>query len=90
MKTFALIVLCALAACGPRTAPPPADWELWSIWVEARSPVLDEDGHGPDIGSDEWAQAVQWRLGIVDAEGHGPDIGSDEWRAAVERKLPTR
>jgi hypothetical protein len=57
------------------------------VWVEARYPVSDAEGHGPDAGSDEWARALQQRLGVVDAEGHGPDIGSAEWRAAVEEKI---
>jgi hypothetical protein len=52
--------------------------------------VGDAEGHGPDIGSDEWARALQQKLGIVDAEGHGPDIGSAEWRNAVEKKISGR
>jgi hypothetical protein len=57
------------------------------VWVEARYPVSDAEGHGPDVGSDEWAQALQQKLGLVDNQGHGPDLGSAEWRAAVERKM---
>ena len=34
--------------------------------------VGDAQGHGPDVGSEEWARALQWKLGIVDADGHGP------------------
>ena len=49
--------------------------------------VGDAQGHGPDVGSEEWARALQWKLGIVDADGHGPDLGSAEWRAAVEEKI---
>lgn len=87
MKFLAALCLLALAACGEHDATPPSDWKTWSVWVEARYPVSDADGHGPDIGSDEWARALQQKLGIVDAQGHGPDIGSDEWRFAVELKL---
>jgi hypothetical protein len=87
MKFFAAVLFLSLAACSDRAPAPPADWATWSLWVEARYPVSDEDGHGPDIGSDEWARALQWKLGIVDGEGHGPDIGSGEWRAAVEEKI---
>lgn len=79
----------SLAACSERASEPPTDWMAWSVGVEARYPVTDADGHGPDIGSDEWAQALQRKLGIVDAGGHGPDIGSAEWRSAVEEKLPS-
>ena len=57
------------------------------MWVEARYPVGDAAGHGPDPGSDEWARALQQKLGVVDAQGHGPEVGSAEWRAAVEEKM---
>jgi hypothetical protein len=60
------------------------------VWVEARYPVGDAEGHGPDIGSDEWAHALQQKLGIVYDQGHGPDIGSAEWRNAVEKKISGR
>ena len=90
MKVFGALLFLSLAACSDRASEPPTDWMTWSVWVEARYPVGDADGHGPDIGSDEWASALQRKLGIVDAEGHGPDIGSPEWRNAVEEKLPAR
>jgi hypothetical protein len=87
MRIFGAILFLSLAACSDRASAPPSDWTTWSVWVEARYPVGDADGHGPDTGSDEWARALQQRLGVVDAEGHGPDIGSAEWRAAVEEKI---
>jgi hypothetical protein len=87
MKIFAALFVLFIVACSDRSAPP-EEWQTWSIWVEARYPISDGQGHGPDIGSDEWARALQQKLGIVDDQGHGPDIGSDEWRNAVEEKLP--
>jgi hypothetical protein len=87
MKVFGALLFLSLVACGDRTAEPPTDWMTWSVWVEARYPVSDAEGHGPDIGSDEWARALQQKLGIADEQGHGPDIGSDEWRAAVQWKI---
>jgi len=87
MKTIGAVVIFLLAACGERNSSPPSDWSAWSVWVEVRYPVSDAQGHGPDIGSDEWARALQQKLGIVDDQGHGPDIGSAEWRAAVEEKI---
>ena len=89
MKVLGALLFLSLAACSERASEPPTDWMAWSVGVEARYPVTDADGHGPDIGSDEWAQALQRKLGIVDAGGHGPDIGSAEWRSAVEEKLPS-
>ncbi|MFM8808492.1 MAG: hypothetical protein ACKOKC_09520 [Chthoniobacterales bacterium] len=86
MKFLAALLLIVLAGCNDRSAPP-KDWETWSVWVEARYPVSDAQGHSPDIGSDEWARALQQKLGVIDEQGHGPDIGSAEWRAAVESKV---
>ena len=86
MKIFAALFVLFIVACSDRSTPP-SDWNAWSAWVEARYPVGDAQGHGPDIGSDEWARALQQKLGIVDDQGHGPDIGSAEWRAAVQTKI---
>jgi hypothetical protein len=66
---------------------PPEPWNDWAKWAEARRPVTDAQGHGPDIGSDEWADALARKLGVVDADGNGPARGSAEWRKAVEAKL---
>jgi hypothetical protein len=90
MKIFAFLFALLLAACSERESSPPTDWKTWAVWVEERYPISDAEGHGPDIGSDEWSRALQQKLGIVDAQGHGPDIGSAEWRAAVESKLPQK
>jgi hypothetical protein len=86
MKIFTALFALFMVACSDRSTPP-SDWNAWSIWVEARYPIGDAQGHGPDIGSDEWARALQQKLGIVDDQGHGPDIGSTEWRAAVQTKI---
>jgi hypothetical protein len=91
MTRVAILAAAMLAGCGDRGAVRGWDqreeWDQWARGVEARYPVGDAGGHGPDIGSDEWAAALQRKLGIVDGQGHGPDIGSAEWRAAVEQKL---
>ena len=93
MKTIPIIVfwMLILAGCGTDDAGvaggPPDDWADWARWVEANHPVIDAQGHGPDIGSGEWARAVDRRLGITDPDGHGPDVGSAEWRSAVERAI---
>ena len=87
MKILGALLLLAFAGCVGGDSLPPADWQEWSRWVEAKHPVVDANGHGPDVGSDEWARALQQKLGVVDAGGHGPDIGSAEWRSAVEAKI---
>jgi hypothetical protein len=85
MKT--LLLLIALAGFTLAQEPAPKQWEAWAKWAEKLHPITDAQGHGPDIGSDEWANAMAKRLGVIDAQGHGPDPKSVEWRAAVEKKL---
>ncbi len=90
-------VLLGLVSCGPvaildepvqtvSMMPAPEEWNAWANWVEARKPVSDGEGHGPDIGSDEWAMALDRQLAIT-VGGHGPDLKSSEWRNAVEAKI---
>ena len=85
MKTLLLLVAFAGIVTAENSAP--KEWSAWANWAEKLHPITDAEGHGPDIGSDEWASALAKRLGVIDAKGHGPAIGSDEWRAAVEKKL---
>jgi hypothetical protein len=85
MKTLLLFITLTGFAFAQETAP--KDWAAWAKWAEKLHRVTDAEGHGPDIGSDEWANALAKKLGVTDAQGHGPDIKSDEWRAAVEKKL---
>lgn len=85
MKTLAILLLSAIATIAQEAAP--KEWAAWAKWAEKQHSITDDQGHGPDIGSDEWANALTKRLGILDAAGHGPVPKSDEWRAAVEKKL---
>jgi len=86
MKHFFWLLLL-LVACHQPADLPVEDWKAWAQKVEARYPVTDTMGHGPDIGSDEWARALQHRLQIIDDAGHELEVGSDAWRAAVEERL---
>lgn len=62
----------------------PADWKAWAAWAEKLYPITDSLGHGPDIGSDEWASALAQQLGVSGV------VGSTEWREAVEQKLTAK
>ena len=86
MKTTCILILLLSSLLIARE-PAPKDWAAWAKWAEKLHPVTDAEGHGPDTGSDEWANALAKRLGVIDPAGHGPDLKSDEWRAAVEKKL---
>jgi hypothetical protein len=88
--SFLVSCLCSLLLLAGPALAAPAEWKEWAAWAETQHPITDAQGHGPDIGSDEWAQALAFKLGVTDKEGHGPDIGSEEWRAAVEKKLAAK
>lgn len=64
----------------------PMSWESWAKWVEQVMPVGDGEGHGPDVGGDEWAMALGKKLEIDDSED-GPEFKSTDWQEAVESKL---
>lgn len=73
----------AVAADIPGSAAP-ADWKAWAEWAEKLHPVTDNQGHGPDIGSDEWASALGKQLDVSGV------AGAKEWREAVEQKLTAK
>jgi hypothetical protein len=50
----------------------------WYQTVEDIISIIDNHGHGPDLGSKEWRGAVEFRLGIRD-QPEVPSIESDEW-----------
>jgi len=61
----------------------------WFDAVEAAVRVCDDEGHGPDIGSDEWKRAVDAKVfeDKDDDDAKAPKIGSMEWCEAVGRQL---
>lgn len=38
--------------------------DAWYRYIEENVPTGDGQGHGPDIGSDEWKSVIEFRLGI--------------------------
>lgn len=62
------ILFLAFAAFGAQAAQPalagkPCS-EAWNRAVEATVATGDRNGHGPDIGSDEWKSVVEFKLGV--------------------------
>lgn len=76
--------------CG-MPGPPPARVKpcsaAWLERVEQAFPVGDAEGHGPDLGSEEWMMALARRLGLEDQLEEGLEPGSPEWCATVDRTL---
>ena len=90
MKPVVMFLALATAGCGERideTKRKSDEWDQWARGVEKKFPVVDAEGHGPDVGSEEWARVLPRKLGLADKEGDEADLGSVEWRAAVEEKI---
>jgi uncharacterized protein len=69
-KHIAIILLfvaaCAMAVTGVReiSAAEELCSDAWFRFVEQNVPTGDGQGHGPDIGSEEWKSVVEFKLGI--------------------------
>ncbi|WP_245000477.1 MliC family protein [Marinobacter daepoensis] len=57
--------------------------EAWYEAIEHRVPTGDGQGHGPDIGSDEWKSVIEFRLGIRGQAGV-PARDTDAWCRYIE------
>jgi hypothetical protein len=65
--------------------PEPCSAE-WQQLVESRLVTGDGQGHGPDIGSDEWRSVVEFKLGIRD-DPSTPTRDSEDWCAYIDERL---
>jgi hypothetical protein len=73
--TLLLCVFSPLAnADSPSSiGPPPEAWNEWARWAEKLHPITDAQGHGPDVGSDEWSGEF---IGIKGSDkGKDPTVG---------------
>lgn len=85
---FFLIVTATCAkASNSRTSLPEAEVlcaNQWCCFIEEKVPTDDGQGHGPDIGSDEWMSVVEFKLGIRD-KSNLPDRGSEVWCRYIDQ-----
>lgn len=89
MSRWLAVFLIGAAACarandasGPGTGTLCSD--AWYRSMEERVPTSDGQGHGPDVGSDEWKSAIEFRLGIRDKPGL-PSRDSEAWCRHIDR-----
>jgi hypothetical protein len=79
-----------------------ADWEedasapatrlcsdAWYQAVEAQLASGDGQGHGPDIGSDEWQSVIEFRLGVR-GQPDVPARDSLAWCRYIDQRLAAR
>jgi len=87
MKISRLLLIGLSAAAGPVLAgaasPIPCSDE-WNRFVDQKIVTGDGQGHGPELGSDEWKGVVEFRLGIRGQAGL-PAHDSDDWCRLIDR-----
>lgn len=63
--------------------------DAWQQSIDEAVVTGDGQGHGPDIGSDEWKSVVEFKLGIRDTPGI-PGRDSDAWCGHIDQLVRSR
>ena len=79
---LAVLVAITLPAAAGSEALVPCT-EEWYQFVEHKLVSGDGQGHGPDIGSDEWKSVIEFKLGIRGQSGL-PDRDSEDWCRLID------
>jgi hypothetical protein len=79
---FFLASAVAPAHAGTEPGTPCSD--EWNRFVDQKIVSGDGQGHGPDLGSDEWKGVVEFKLGIRGQAGL-PARDSDDWCRLIDR-----
>jgi len=58
----------------------------WYQSIEKRLHTTDGQGHGPDIGSDEWKSVIEFKLGVRDG-ANVPERSSDQWCQYIDQHI---
>lgn len=84
VQSFVLTVTAAVFVFGSASAQ--VCTEAWFHSVESRLGTGDAQGHGPDVGSEEWKSVVEFRLGVRGL-AEVPPRDDERWCAYVEKRL---
>ena len=87
MSNYVLLFLFVVAAGVTRAQPVCSD--AWYRTIEKEVSSGDGQGHGPDIGSDEWKSVIEFKLGVRGKAGV-PRRDSDAWCQYVDRLVRER
>lgn len=83
--------VCALASdynlSSAETEIPCSD--SWYRFIDEAVATRDDQGHGPDVGSDEWKSVIEFKLGIRD-KPNLPDRDSDAWCRHIDQIVRER
>ena len=88
--SYAVVLYLSLLACSAAEVKNDDSAEACPIpmlaSIEGRVSALDSEGHGPDLGSDEWFSAIEFRLGLR-GQSALPEKGTNEWCDFLDRHL---
>jgi len=86
MKSWLIILVLLVAANLPAAAGSEAlipCTEEWYQFVEHKLVSSDGQGHGPDLGSDEWKSVIEFKLGIR-GQSQLPARDSEDWCRLID------
>ena len=95
---FVIALVIGLSACSQTTeqgkaAKLPIETEIttmcnqaWFKHVEQQLESGDGQGHGPDLGSDEWQSVIEFKLGVR-GDKDVPARSSEAWCVFVQQYL---
>ena len=87
MKISRVLLIGLAVVTGPTLAgsnPGTPCSDEWNRFVDQKIISGDGQGHGPDLGSDEWKGVVEFKLGIRGQAGL-PARDSDDWCQLIDR-----
>jgi len=87
--TFLLLVLTAGVARAADQASPPPCSDTWYRMIDARVPSNDGQGHGPDLGSDEWKSVIEFKLGVR-GQPAVPNRDGESWCRYIDQLVGAR
>jgi len=82
------LVLALLSACAGSTDLKPCSPE-WFQFVDKALVSGDGQGHGPDLGSEEWRSVIEFKLGIR-GQADLPSRDSEDWCQLIDRLVKER
>ncbi len=86
LRLFIILLALPAVACQQSSEAALCSAE-WNSAVDAAVQSGDGQGHGPDVGSDEWKSVIEFKLGV---RGYAdvPARNSTDWCQYVEQRLP--
>ena len=63
--------------------------DSWYRFIEEKIPTSDDQGHGPDVGSDEWKSVIEFKLGIRNKQNL-PSHNSEAWCRHIDQIVRER